>query len=78
MAVPRTLPSDAKRSADADLPYCVELRDGEDRVVAVLAQGSSPGIGYAAYYAALREHLGLHVTLTYDGRRLAASRPLRG
>lgn len=78
MAGPRTLPSDATRSACADLPYCVELRDAEDRVVAVLAQGSSPGIGYAVYYAALREHLGRHITLTCDGRRLAASRPLRG
>lgn len=78
MAGPLTLPSDAKGSAGAELPYRVELRDAEDRMVAVLAQGSSPGIGYAAYYAALREHLGRPVTLTCDGRRLAASRPPRG
>lgn len=78
MAGPLTRPSEATGSAGADLPYCVELRDAEDRVEAVLARGSSPGIGYAVYYAALREHLGRRITLTYDGRRLAATRPPRG
>jgi len=55
------------------MPYRVELRDARGAVETVVAEGSSAGIGYAAYYAAIREHFGRHITLSFDGRRLASS-----
>ncbi|WP_309093070.1 hypothetical protein [Phenylobacterium sp.] len=68
------LQSDADDLAGADLPYRVELWDAPDgRPIAVLALGGSPGIGYAAYYAAVSEHFGRHVTLRREDRLLAAS-----
>lgn len=56
-----------------DLPYRLELWDaGRERVVAVLALASGPGVGYAAYYAALREYLAQPVTLSLGDRILAS------
>ena len=68
------LHSDAGDLAGADLPYRVELWDAPDgRPIAVLALSSSPGVGYAAYYAAVTEYFGRHVVLRRDGRLLSAS-----
>lgn len=55
-----------------DLPYKVELWNAErtsvERVLAVTANGS---IGYAAYYAAVREHPDRYVTLRHRNRILS-------
>jgi hypothetical protein len=52
-----------------DLPYKVELwneaRTAVEQVLAVTANGS---IGYAAYYAATREHPDRYVTLRHKNR----------
>jgi hypothetical protein len=58
----------------ADLPYRLELWDDRDGgVSAVLALCSSPGVAHAAYFAALREHLGRTIVLKNDGRLIASS-----
>jgi hypothetical protein len=52
-----------------DLPYKVELwddaRSSVEQVLAVTANGS---IGYAAYYAATREHPDRYITLRHKNR----------
>lgn len=73
MAEPLTLQSEQKRPPRRVMPYRVELRDAQGAVEAVIAEGGSAGVGYAAYYAAVREYFGRHLTLSCDGRRLASS-----
>jgi hypothetical protein len=55
-----------------DLPYRVELWDeakqAVEQVLAVTANGS---IGYAAYYAATREHLDRYITLRHKNNIVA-------
>lgn len=57
-----------------ELPYRVELwdeaRQGVEQVLAVTAHGS---IGFAAYYAALREYPGRYITLRRKDRTVARS-----
>ena len=49
-----------------DLPYKVELWDAAGKSVeVVLAVTASPSIGYAAYFAATREHPDRHITLRH-------------
>jgi hypothetical protein len=49
-----------------DLPYKVELWDaGGAAVEVVLAVTASPSIGYAAFFAATREHPDRHITLRH-------------
>jgi hypothetical protein len=62
-------PSPAERD---ELPYRVELWDAAktsvEQVLAVAADGS---IGYAAYYAATREHPDRYITLRHNRRVVA-------
>jgi hypothetical protein len=57
-----------------DLPYTVELWDGEkksvEQVLAITTHGS---IGYAAYYAALGEYPDRYITLRHRKRTIARS-----
>jgi hypothetical protein len=59
-------PFDRRTAAREDLPYRVELwdaaRSGVEQVLAVTANA---GIGYAAYYAATREHPDRYITLRH-------------
>jgi hypothetical protein len=59
-----------------DLPYKVELWDqakaSVEQVLAVTANGS---IGYAAYYAAVREHPHRYVTLRHKNNIVSRSNP---
>ena len=49
-----------------DLPYKVELWDAKGAAVeVVLAVTASPSIGYAAFFAATREHPDRHITLRH-------------
>lgn len=49
-----------------DLPYKVEVWDeGGAFVERVVAVSASPAIGYAAYYAAVREYPGRAITLRH-------------
>jgi hypothetical protein len=49
-----------------DLPYKVELWDARGTSVEViLAVTASPSIGYAAFFAATREHPDRHITLRH-------------
>ncbi|HET8637340.1 MAG TPA: hypothetical protein VFL96_10855 [Acidobacteriaceae bacterium] len=61
-------------AARDDLPYLVELWDEAkstvEQVLAVTANGS---IGYAAYYAAIREYPHRFVTLRHRNRTVARS-----
>ena len=53
----------------AELPYRVELWDAAKIAVEqVLAVASNGSIGYAAYYAATREHPQRYVTLRHNNR----------
>jgi hypothetical protein len=58
--------SDRQAAEREDLPYKVELWDeagqSVEQVLAVTASGS---IGYAAYYAATREHPARYITLRH-------------
>ena len=57
------------RQDGEDLPYKVEVWDAEERFVQqVVAVSVSPSIGFAAYYAAVREFPGRTVTLRHQGR----------
>jgi hypothetical protein len=52
-----------------DLPYRVELWDQtRSSVEQVLAVASNGAIGYAAYYAATREHPQRYITLRHNNR----------
>jgi hypothetical protein len=61
-------------AAQDDLPYTVELWDEAkstiEQVLAVTANGS---IGYAAYYAAIREYPDRYITLRHRNRTVARS-----
>lgn len=51
-----------------DLPYRVELWDVTKKSVEqVLAVTANSSIGYAAYYAATRDHIDRYVTLRHKG-----------
>ena len=72
---PRQTPrSDQWPAGREDLPYKVELWDDDkksvEQVLAVTANGS---IGYAAYYAAIREHPDRYVTLRHKNSIVARS-----
>ncbi len=52
-----------------ELPYRVELWDqARTSVEQVLAVASNGAIGYAAYYAATREHPNRYITLRHNNR----------
>ena len=65
----RRAESDRSTADGEDLPYKVELWDetriSVEQVLAVTANGS---IGYAAYYAATREHPDRYITLRHKNR----------
>ena len=64
----RPLPFEGKPAAREDLPYRVELWDDtKSRVDQVLAVTVNASIGYAAYYAATREHPTRYITLRHKG-----------
>ena len=57
-----------------DLPYKVELWDGEKTAVEqVLAVTTHSSIGYAAYYAAIQEYPDRYITLRHRSRMIASS-----
>ncbi|HEY1542014.1 MAG TPA: hypothetical protein VGG01_06365 [Xanthobacteraceae bacterium] len=59
-------PFDRRTAAREDLPYRVELWDEARMAVEqVLAVTANAGIGYAAYYAATREHPQRYITLRH-------------
>jgi hypothetical protein len=59
-------PFDRQTAAREDLPYRVELWDETRKTVEqVLAVTANAGIGYAAYYAATREHPHRYITLRH-------------
>jgi hypothetical protein len=64
-STPRT-PFDRQKASREDLPYRVELWDeARNTVEQVLAVTANAGIGYAAYYAATREHPQRYITLRH-------------
>jgi hypothetical protein len=64
----KPLPFEGKPAAREDLPYRVELWDEHKRAVEqVLAVTVNASIGYAAYYAATREHPARYITLRHKG-----------
>ena len=70
-AKPARFPGTARRE---DLPYIVELWDGEKKTVEqVLAVTTHGSIGYAAYYAATREYPDRYITLRHRNRTIARS-----
>ncbi|MGA0606962.1 hypothetical protein ACO2Q0_13285 [Phenylobacterium sp. VNQ135] len=74
MSEPVKCATSEPRAGEAELPYRLDLWDeAGQEVVQVLAFSSTSGIGYAAYYAAMREHLGRHITLSRDDRVIATS-----
>ena len=50
-----------------DLPFRVHLLSGRGDLAQVLAATRTGCIGYAAFYAAMREHPDKHVALSRDG-----------
>jgi hypothetical protein len=66
--------SDRRNAPQEELPYKVELWDATkntvEQVLAVTARGS---IGYAAYYAAVREYPDRYVTLRHKNGIIARS-----
>ena len=63
---PKVAANGQKQAAHDDLPYKVELWDTDKKVVEqVLAVTANGSIGYAAYYAAAREHPDRYVTLRH-------------
>jgi hypothetical protein len=59
-------PVDRQTAGREDLPYRVELWDEAKKAVEqVLAVTVNAGIGYAAYYAATREHPQRYITLRH-------------
>ena len=71
---PRAAPHSSRRSPAAhdELPYRVELwdeaRQSVEMVLAITAHGT---IGYAAFYAAAREHPQRYITLRHDNKILS-------
>ena len=64
----KPLPFENRPAAREDLPYRVELWDeGKSQVEQVLAVTVNASIGYAAYYAATREHPTRYITLRHKG-----------
>ena len=75
---PKTARFDPQPADREDLPYKVELwnesRTSVEQVLAVTANGS---IGYAAYFAATREHPDRYVTLRHKNKIMSRSKPER-
>ena len=64
----KPLPFEGLPTPREDLPYRVELWDAaKQSVEQVLAVTASASIGYAAYYAATREHPDRYITLRHKG-----------
>jgi hypothetical protein len=64
----------ARTASGEDLPYIVELWDAEQKTVEqVLAVTTHGSIGYAAYYAAMREYPDRYITLRHRNRTIARS-----
>jgi hypothetical protein len=62
-------PSERGLADGEDLPYKVELwSEGRTSVEQVLAVTVNGSIGYAAYYAATREHPDRYITLRHKNR----------
>ena len=73
---PRVSRLDEPRAPTEDLPYKVELWDeAKASVEQVLAVTSHGSIGYAAYYAAVREYPGRYVTLRHRSSIVSRSNP---
>ena len=72
----KAAPFDQPTARREDLPYKVELwdesRSDVEQVLAVTVSGS---IGYAAYYAAAREHPDRYVTLRHKNSIISRSNP---
>jgi hypothetical protein len=58
---------------DAELPYRVELDDGEGG--RLLALSATPAVAYAAYYGAIREYFGQPMRLLQKGVVIARFKP---
>ena len=59
---------DPDAAEQEDLPYKVELWDrARQSVEQVLAVTANSSIGYAAYYAATRDHADRYITLRHKG-----------
>ena len=66
---PGAVPFQPSAAPRDDLPYRVELWDeGRASVEQVLAVASNGAIGYAAYYAATRDHPHRYITLRHHNR----------
>ena len=66
---PDAVPFRASPAHRDELPYRVELWDqSRTSVEQVLAVASNGTIGYAAYYAATREHPQRYITLRHNNR----------
>ena len=66
--------SPSARPKSDDLPYRIELWDAEKRAVEIiLAVTARTSIGYAAYYAAVKEYPDRFVTLRHKNRTIAQS-----
>ena len=64
----KPLPFEGQPTPREDLPYRVELWDAsKQEVEQVLAVTVNASIGYAAYYAATREHPDRYITLRHKG-----------
>jgi hypothetical protein len=64
----KPLPFEGQPTPREDLPYRVELWDAaKQSVEQVLAVTANASIGYAAYYAATREHPTRYITLRHKG-----------
>jgi hypothetical protein len=60
-----------------DLPYLIEVWDAaSEDIEAVVAMTLSASVGFAAYYAAAREHPGRTITLRHDGRIVSRWSPV--
>jgi hypothetical protein len=60
-------------AAAADLGYAIELWDETRSVSSVLAAAAHPAIGFAAFYAALREHPDRYITLRHLDKILTSA-----
>ena len=72
----RPLRFDRSTAAREDLPYKIELWDeAKAAVEQVLAVTASGGIGFAAYYAATREHPERYITFKHKNSVVAQWNP---